>query len=173
MTINWYSNIYNSLIVVGIIIVISTVGSSSVSSLTGTITGYSFIITGTFLLMGYLMNSMNSSQNGSPIISQLITVGPFVVLIGILVYMVYLLSYYFNKITNGNVSASYSTFMNIFIVLLMVQMFIFYNGTRDKRFIETGAIGKVTGLVLYFLEIINIIVVITLGIILKFFSTDG
>jgi hypothetical protein len=52
-------------------------------------------------------------------------------------------------------------------------MFIFYNGTRDKSFIETGAIGKVTGLVLYFLEIINIIVVITLGIILKYFSTDG
>jgi len=171
--VNWYSNIYNSLIVVGIIIIICTIGSSSASSLTGTITGYAFIITGTLLLMGYLMNSMNSSQNGSYIISQLITVGPFVVLIGILVYMVYLLSYYFNQITNGNVANSYFNFMNIFVVLLIVQMFIFYNGTRDKRFIETGAIGKVTGLVLYFLEIINIVVVITLGIILKYFSTDG
>ena len=55
MTINWYSNIYNSLIVVGIIIIICTVGSNSASSLTGTITGYSFIITGTLLLMGYLI----------------------------------------------------------------------------------------------------------------------
>jgi len=144
-------------------------GSSSASSLTGTITGYSFIITGTLLLMGYLMNNMK----GLSIISQLITVGPFVVLIGILVYMIYLLSFYFNQITNGNVSNGYYSFMNIFVVLLMVQMFIFYNGTRDKSFIETGAIGKVTGLVLYFLEIINIIVVITLGIILKYFSTDG
>uniref|UniRef100_A0A6C0K4F5 V-ATPase proteolipid subunit C-like domain-containing protein n=1 Tax=viral metagenome TaxID=1070528 RepID=A0A6C0K4F5_9ZZZZ len=169
MTINWYSNIYNSLIVVGIIIIICTMGSSSASSLTGTITGYSFIITGTLLLMGYLMNNMK----GLSIISQLITVGPFVVLIGILVYMIYLLSFYFNQITNGNVSNGYYSFMNIFVVLLMVQMFIFYNGTRDKSFIETGAIGKVTGLVLYFLEIINIIVVITLGIILKYFSTDG
>jgi len=173
MTINWYSNIYNSLIVVGIIIIICTIGSTSASNLTGTITGYSFIITGTLLLMGYLMNNMNTSQTGSSIISQLITVGPFVVLIGILVYMIYLLSYYFKQITNGNVASSYFNFMNIFIVLLMVQMFIFYNGMRDKRFIETGAIGKVTGLVLYFLEIINIIVVITLGIILKYFSTDG
>jgi hypothetical protein len=144
-------------------------GSSSASSLTGTITGYSFIITGTLLLMGYLMNNMK----GLSIISQLITVGPFVVLIGILVYMIYLLSFYFNQITNGNVSNGYYSFMNIFIVLLMVQMFIFYNGTRDRSFIETGTIGKATGLVLYFLEIINIIVVITLGIILKYFSTDG
>jgi len=173
MTINWYSNIYNSLIVVGIIIIICTIGSSSASSLTGTITGYSFIITGTLLLMGYLMNNINNNQNGSSIISQLMTVGPFIVLIGILVYMIYLLSYYFNHITNGQVANSYFNFMNIFVVLLIVQMFIFYNGTRDKRFIETGAIGRVTGLVLYFLEIINIIVVITLGIILKYFSTDG
>jgi hypothetical protein len=174
MTINWYSNIYNSLIAVGIIIIICTIGSNSVSSLTGTITGYSFIITGTLLLMGYLMNNMNSSQQGgSSFISQLITIGPFVVLIGLLIYIIYLLSYYFNQITKGNVANSYYTFMNIFIVLLMVQMYIFYNGTQDKRFKETGTLGKVTGLVLYFLEIINFIVAITLGVILKYFSTDG
>lgn len=174
MTINWYSNIYNSLIAVGIIIIICTIGSNSVSSLTGTIIGYSFIITGTLLLMGYLMNNINSfHQNGTSIIAQLITVGPFVVLIGILVYMIYLLSYYFNQITKGNVANSYFSFMNIFIVLLMIQIFIFYNGTQDKKFKETGSLGKVTGLILYFLEIINIIVVITLGVILKYFSTDG
>jgi hypothetical protein len=173
MTINWYSNIYNSLIAVGIIIIICTIGSISVSSLTGTITGYSFIITGTLLLIGYLMNNMTKSQSGSTIISHLITIGPFVVLVGILIYMIYLLSFYFNKITNGNVASSYFSFMNIFIVLLMLQMYVFYNGTRDKRFTETGSIAKVTGLVLYLLEIINIIVVITLGIILKYFSTDG
>ena len=125
MSINWYSNIYNSLIVVGIIIIICTIGSNSKSGLTGTITGYSFIITGTLLLMGYLMNNMAISQTNSSIISHLITVGPFVVLIGILVYMIYLLSYYFNHITNGQVANSYYSFMNIFIVLLSIQMYIF------------------------------------------------
>ena len=171
MTINWYSNIYNSLIVVGIIIIICTVGSNSASSLTGTITGYSFIITGTLLLMGYLMSGYR--QGISSIVSILLTVGPFIVLIGILIYMIYLLSVYFNQITNGDVSSSYYNFMNIFIVLLMLQLYIFYNGTQDKQFKDTGTVSKVTGLILYLLELINIVVIITLGIILKYFTTDG
>ena len=171
MTINWYSNIYNSLIVVGIIIIICTVGSNSASSLTGTITGYSFIITGTLLLMGYLMSGYR--QGISSIVSILLTVGPFIVLIGILIYMIYLLSVYFNQITNGDVSSSYYNFMNIFIVLLMLQLYIFYNGTQDKRLKDTGFVSKVTGLILYLLELINIVVIITLGVILKYFTTDG
>jgi hypothetical protein len=173
MTINWYSNVYNSLIVTGIIIVLCTLGSNSSSGLTGTITGYSFIITGSLLLMGFLLNNMNSSSNSSTLISKLVTVGPFIVLIGILIYMIYLLSYYFTQITNGNVANSFNTFMNIFIALFGLQMYIFYTGMKNKNFKETGTLTKVTGLILYLLELINIIVVITLGIILKYFSTDG
>lgn len=172
MTINWYSNIYNSLIVVGIIIIICTIGSNSASSLTGTITGYSFIITGIFLLTSYLMNQMRSSSvpDNIPTIPAF---APFIVLIGILIYMIYLLSVYFNQITNGDVSSSYYNFMNIFVVLLMLQLYIFYNGTQDKRLKDTGFVSKVTGLILFLLELINIVVVITLGVILKYFTTDG
>jgi len=173
MTVNWYSNVYYSLIVTGIIIVLCTVGSTSSSGLTGTITGYSFIITGTLLLMGFLLNNMSTSPNSSTLISKLVTVGPFIVLIGILIYMIYLLSYYFTQITNGNVANSFNTFMNIFIVLFGLQMFIFYNGMQNKNFKETGTLTKVTGLMLYLLELIGIVVIITLGLILKYFSTDG
>ena len=90
MTIDWYSAIYNSLIVSGIIIIMCTLGTASSSSLTGTIIGYSFIITGVLLLIGYLMNGLEKSAS---ILSQITTVGPFIVLIGILIYMIYLISY--------------------------------------------------------------------------------
>jgi hypothetical protein len=173
MLTNWYSYIYNTLIVVGIIIVLCTISTTSSSSLTGTIIGLSFIITGTFLLMGYLLFKLKTTQNISSISSQLITVGPFFVLIGILIYMVYLLSLYFNQITNGNVPNSYYSFINLFAVLLIVQMFMFYKGTQNNNFQATGILNKVTGLSLYFMEIFNIIIVITLGLILKYFSTDG
>ena len=63
--------------------------------------------------------------------------------------------------------------MNIFIVLLMLLLYIFYNGTQNKTFKESGTLNKVTGLLLYLMELINIIVVITLAIILQYFSTDG
>jgi hypothetical protein len=172
----WYSIIYNSLLIVGVIIILCTVSSNSASSLTGTIIGYSFIVTGTLLMIGYLMNNLNSQAASSStfsLISALITVGPFVLLLGIIIYMIYLLSYYFKQITDGHVSGGYYTFMNIFIVLLMVEFYIFYNGMQDKTFKTTGTVGKVTGMILYLLELISIVTVITLGIILKYFSTDG
>jgi hypothetical protein len=170
MPIDWYSSIYNSLIVAGVIIILCTIGTPSKSSLTGTIVGYSFIMTGVLLLVGYLMTNLQSTTS---ILSKIITVGPFVVLIGILIYMVYLLSIYFNQITSLNISQSYYNFMNIFIVLLMILLYVFYYGSRDQGFQKSGALNKVTGLFLYLIETVNIIVVITLAIILKYFSTDG
>ena len=170
----WYTIIYNSLLVVGVIIIFCTMGSNSASNLTGTIIGYSFIVTGTLLLIGYLLNNINviSGSNFS-LISSLITVGPFVLLIGILIYMIYLLSYYFSQITAGHISSGYYTFMNIFIILLIVEFYVFYNGIQDKAFKTTGTIGKITGMILYLLELVSIVTAITLGIVLKYFSTDG
>ena len=170
----WYTIIYNSLLVVGVIIIFCTMGSNSASNLTGTIIGYSFIVTGTLLLIGYLLNNMNTINGSSfSLISSLITVGPFVLLIGILTYMIYLLSYYFSQITAGHISSGYYTFMNIFIVLLMIEFYVFYNGTQDKVFKTTGTVGKITGMILYLLELVSIVTAITLGIVLKYFSTDG
>ena len=170
----WYTIIYNSLLLVGVIIIFCTMGSNSASNLTGTIIGYSFIVTGTLLLIGYLLNNMNATSGSNfSLISSLVTIGPFVLLIGILIYMIYLLSYYFSQITAGHISSGYYTFMNIFIILLMVEFYVFYNGTQDKVFKTTGTIGKITGMILYLLELVSIVTAITLGIVLKYFSTDG
>jgi hypothetical protein len=176
----WYSIIYNSLLIVGIIITLVTVGSYSKGNLTGTIIGYSFIVTGILLMIGYLLNNINNSSASTSLsisnfsfISSLITVGPFVLLIGIILYMIYLLSYYFNQISSGRVPGGYYTFMNIFIILLIVEFYVFYNGMQDKNFKTTGTIGKVTGMILYLLELISVVTVVTLGIILHYFSTDG
>jgi hypothetical protein len=176
----WYSTIYNSFLIVGIIILWCTIWSNTASNLTGTIIGYAFVIVGILMLLGYLMNNLNTLSSGSGkantmslIMSSITTLGPFVLLIGILVYMIYLLSYYYVQITNGRVSSGYNTFMNIFIILLMVEFYVLYNGMQDNNFKTTGTVGKVTGMVLYFLELISIVVIITLGIILRYFSTDG
>ena len=170
----WYTIIYNSLLVVGVIIIFCTMGSNSASNLTGTIIGYSFIVTGTLLLIGYLLNNMNATSGSNfSLISSLVTIGPFVLLIGILIYMIYLLSYYFSQITAGHISSGYYTFMNIFIILLIVEFYVFYNGIQDKAFKTTGTVGKITGMILYLLELISIVTAITLGIVLKYFSTDG
>ena len=109
----------------------------------------------------------------SEIGDSIITFGPFLVFLGILIYMIYLLGVNFNKIASGNISSSYYNFMYIFIVLLMVQIYIFYNSIQSVQFKTTSTINSVTSTLIYLLELVNIIVVITIGIILKYFSTDG
>ena len=172
MVLNWYSNIYNAFLIVGVIILLCTVGSSTSAGISGSITGYSFLIIGILLLIGYLMKKMQSNPN-SNILTSIITFGPFLVFLGILIYMIYLLGVNFNKIASGNISSSYYNFMYIFIVLLMVQIYIFYNSIQSVQFKTTSTINSVTSTLIYLLELVNIIVVITIGIILKYFSTDG
>ena len=84
---NWFSFVYNALLIAGIIVVFTSYFLTGSASLTGSIVGYSIIATGVLLVAGYLMNNIKNSS----IISSIITIGPFICLIGILIYMLYLL----------------------------------------------------------------------------------
>ena len=163
---------YYSLIIVGTIIIFSTIGTSSVGSVTGTIIGYSFIIVGLLIISGVSLSKMGSHGNFN-IISFLMTSGPFLLTIAILSYLLYLLSIYFKQITDGNVSKGYYTFSNIIIILIIAQLIIFSYGSQEKHFKTTYSLSKVYGMTLYLLGVITLFTVFTLGTILKYFTTDG
>ena len=55
----------------------------------------------------------------------------------------------------------------------MIQLYTFYKGTQDNGFKETSSLNKVTGMFIYLIQTLSIVTVITLGIILKYFVTDG
>ena len=63
--------------------------------------------------------------------------------------------------------------MNIFVALFIGQMWLFYTGIQDKKFITSHSLSKVISMSIYLLETVSIITLITLGIILKYFVTDG
>jgi hypothetical protein len=82
MGMEMYSTMYNSLLLVGVIIIVCTIGSTTSSGLTGTITGYSFFTAGILLLIGYLITNILHSSS-SNIFLTMINVGPFLLLLGI------------------------------------------------------------------------------------------
>jgi hypothetical protein len=168
---NWYSVIYNAFLFVGVIIVAITLFISSSSALTGTMFGYSFVAVGLLLFLGYLLKNMSGSRGG--ILSILITLAPFLLLLGILFYMIYLISVYFDRISSGQISPSYYLFSKLFALMLVVQLFIMLHGTETQQFKQTKTLGKVTNLMLFLTELINGVIAIVIGIILKYFSTDG
>ena len=52
-----------------------------------------------------------------------------------------------------------------------MQLVLFYLATNDKE--NNYKIDKTKGILLYFIGILNFITVITMGIILSLFNTDG
>lgn len=159
--------IYYSLVITGIIIVIITLG---LSSIIGYIVGYSFIAAGFFLLAGYLMFKLSST---SGFLSSLTTIGPILVIIGVICYYLSIIGIYKNRITDGNVSSSYYSFSNIFLFLILLENIILYNALQDKQFKQTNSINKINSMIIYLLGLFSIIVTITINIILAYFSTDG
>lgn len=159
--------IYYSLVMTGIIIVIIALG---LSSIIGYIVGYSFIAAGFFLLSGYLMFKLS---NTSGFFSSLITIGPILVIVGVICYYLSIIGIYKNRITDGNISDSYYSFSNIFLFLILLVNIVLYNALQDKQFKQTNSINKINSMVTYLLGVFSIIVAITINIILAYFSTDG
>ena len=166
------SKFYISLITVGIILLFATIGSTSMDSLNGSIAGYFLIAIGMAILISFIIgiSSKNGSQN---IISAIFSVGPFFVTIGIVAYILYLLFTYKDRIAQGNIAPGYANFTNISVILILLQLFLFYMGTQKQSFQRDNKLDRVYSGLLYFVGVINIVAVITIGIILKYFSTDG
>jgi len=129
-------------------------------SVVGSMVGYSLITISLLFLV-----VINSNKNNVGLLSILLSSGPFIVVIATTIYLLYLLGNYFNEIVAGRVSNSYSTFMNLHLFILLMQLWVYFkNQTQDT---------KSSKMFLYLLGLFNSIIVITLGVILAYFSTDG
>lgn len=134
-------------------------GPYNKGSVVGSMVGYSVITISLLFLV-----VIQANQNNSGLLSILLSSGPFLVVIATTIYLLYLLGNYFNEIVEGRVSKSYSTFINLYLLMILVQLFVYLKNPKDT---------KTPKMLLYLLGVFNSIVVITLGVILAYFSTDG
>jgi hypothetical protein len=100
-----------------------------------------------------------------------ITLFPFILIIFIVGYYIALLSIYLTRISSNKVSPYYSSFSGTFIALIIAQIMILINDIMKKPD-SSPILSRKTFSILMFLGTINTITVITLGIILKLYSTD-
>ena len=170
------NNISYSLLYGGLIVVMLTLGSLNKDALSGTIGGYSASWIGILFLFAltYTNYSSSSIQNDS---FSWKTLGliflPYLILLGIIGYSLALIGIYFDNISSDRVSPYYSTFSYISIIFIFIQVYIFGKATSTSAFLEQGNINSLSLVKLILLGVINIIVLISLGISLKYFSTDG
>jgi hypothetical protein len=87
-------------------------------------------------------------------------------------YIIYLLFNYGDKISTNKVSDYYSTFMNLTNILLGIQIYILLSEITIKSFENFNLTPKILSILKLF-SVLTIISGITLGIILKYYNTDG
>jgi hypothetical protein len=174
---DWYSSVYKGFIIASVIAFIIGFFSSGAVSLDAYIAGYSVLGLGIMMLMMLLINQALSIVPGASTLEAtsrtLYTTGPFLLMLGVVGFILYLMIIYKTNIIEQKVSQSYFTFSNISVIILMLQLYIIYTNITTPNFEKTGKISKVTSGIIYLLGILGMISSIILFTILHYFTTDG
>jgi hypothetical protein len=174
---DWYSTIYNACIYASIVAFIIGFFTSSSVSLGAYLAGYSVLILGVMLILIILFSQiLKITANNSSLqifYSIFMTAGPFILMLGVIAFVLYLLIQYKNNIIDGHISPSFNSFSNITVILLLLQLFIVMNNINTEKFQATGKMSKVTSSIIYLLGVLTGISSIILYTILKYYSTDG
>jgi hypothetical protein len=174
---NWYSSIYKSLLIATVIMFIIYNFSSGNVSLGAMISGYS-ILTFAIMMILYIVlyNVLQTTQNSGffqTLLTMLSTCGPFLLMLFIIGFILYLVIIYKNRILLGHVSSGFTTFSNIAIILILLQVYLVYNNISSDKFEMSKKLSKVTTSILYLYGVITAICSVTIFTILTKFSADG
>ena len=174
---NFYSTIYKACIYASMIAFIFGFFTSSSTSLGAYLAGYSVLILGIMMILVILFShvlKLNANNSTFQIMySIFMTSGPFILMLGVIAFVLYSLIQYKNNIIEGHIAPSYNSFSNIIVILLMLQLFLIMNNINDEKFEATGKLSKVISSMIYLLGVLTAISSIILNTILKYYSTDG
>lgn len=174
---NWYTSIYKACIYAGMIAFIIGFFTDLKTSLGAYIAGYSVFTLGIMMILVILFsNILKITQNETfiKILYEMIMVsGPFILILGVISFVLYLLIKYQDNIVSGQVAPGYNSFSNIIVILLLLQFYLVNSNISTEKFEATGKISKVVSSIIYLLGVITAICSIILYTILKYFSTDG
>jgi uncharacterized membrane protein len=94
-------------------------------------------------------------------------------ILGIIALMTTYLYIYFDKISKGEVSGYYNSFSILSSIFLAAQMIMLFSALNSNELNGTNLITDRTFSLLALFGVINYLIVITIGVVLKFYSTQG
>ena len=173
----WYESIYKAFIfgsAIAFIISYFTTGNNYYNSV---ISGYIILIMGIIMIITMLITKILETQpNGSITqiaLSIIMKLGPFLLMLFIIGFTLYLLINYKTPISEGQVSTNYNTFSNITLMLIILQIYLIYTNMDKQEFKTNGHISSITTGLLYLLGVSSLITTSTIYVILKYFRADG
>ena len=156
-------NVPLAVIIGSFIIIIVTTGMTDTNALSALIGGYSGLLLG--MLFVIILNYPPTSW---------IDMFPLFVIIVIISLLIYYLSTYFDRISKGEVSSYYKSFSTISTIFLAIQIITMFSAMFSKSKETSGKLlSDTTFALLGLFGVINFLIVLTIGIVLQFYSTDG
>lgn len=141
--------------------------------------GYSLLMIGIFLILLFMIrNLMIHLNNAESIITRIFKIvsasAPMVLMLGVIIFMLLMITNYGNRIAENRISDSFYKFTNISVILLLIQVYTLYSSVdNDKRFDATGQMSKLSSSMLYLFGLLTLICSLVIFTILKYFTTDG
>jgi len=158
-------NVLFSIIIASCIIIIITANITDINGLSALMGGYSGLMLGMlFIIILNLLFKQSTYFDMIPVLM-------IVIIVGLLLNY---LRIYFDNISLGQVSSYYSSFSLLSTIFLFTQLIIIFGAIYSKNESDGTKLFKdSTFALLGLISVINIIIVITIGIILHFYSTQG
>lgn len=160
------SNVVNiplALIITSAIIIVITTNVNDENSLKALIGGYIGLELSILFLI--ILNLPSSNW---------IDLFPFAMLLGIITLMLIYLYSYFDRIVTGEVSDYYASFSILLVVFLGIQFIMITSAMFSKSNELNGKLFSDTTFSLFALfGVINYLIVLTIGVVLQFYSTQG
>jgi len=173
----WYESVYKGFLVTSIFVLLFSFGFTGETKFNATLAGYSLLIISISLIIIIILYNVaknSQSQTGmGAILNILMNAGPYIIMLFIICVIFSILITYKSEIVAGTVSAGYTSFSNISLVLFMTQIYILYTVMESDKYQATGKLPRITSGIIYLLDILEGLCAIILFIILKYFTTDG
>ena len=154
-----------AVIVASCIIIIITTNATDSNGLSALLGGYSGLMLGIlFVMILNLVFTKTTYLEMFPVLMVLIISG----------LLIFYLSKYFDKISKGEVSSYYSSFSLLSTIFLFTQLIIIFNSIFNVSKSQNEKLfSNKTFALLRLFGVINLLIVVTIGIILQFYSTQG
>lgn len=176
---DWKPTIYKSFLLASFISFLVGSFTSGKTSLGAYIAGYGVLSIGIafLLLMLFAIMKMKKPDANAKwytyVVEMMLNTGPFLFMLGVVGFILYLLIQFRADIVDGHIAPSYHSFSNIIVILLMLQLYFLYANIDNASFESTGKINPVIMSILYLLSVLTGISSAILYIILNYYSTDG
>jgi hypothetical protein len=130
---------------------------------------------GVIMFMSNTLSKIVRSKNeeAKSILSIVTTLGPFIPAIGSLAWAITLFVQYFDYIAKDQLTPSFNMFTTFLVLSNLFLIRMLYNSMNSKEFEKNQSVNKVSGMLMYFMELISFVILISMFIILRFFVTDG